>query len=258
MSESLEGKVALVTGGASGIGRGACLALAAAGASVVVADINEVRARATAAEIEAAGGSAWSVELDVSASEACNEGVEAAVDQGGRLDVLFHAAGTAGVSARSGNIEELSDEGWQHFIQTNLTGTFYMCRAVIPHLRRAGGGTITLMASGRLMLGMAGQTAYAASKGGVASFARSLAWEVGDGNINVNSIVPGLTETEGVREYQVEVVGADPNAMLAAEAARDPLGRVSTPADIGTFVVYLSTAGRWITGGMHVMRVQTR
>lgn len=258
MSERLDGKVALVTGGASGIGKGGALALAAAGATVVVSDLDGARAQVAAAEIRDAGGTAYAIEADVSSSAQCTASVEEAVARAGRLDVLFHSAGTAGAGARSDYIEHLSDEGWARFVDTNLNGTFYMCRAAIPHLRAAGGGTIAVMASGRLIHGMAGQTPYAASKGGVAAFVRSLAWEIGPDDITVNSIVPGVTETEGVREYQTAVLGNDPDAMLADVAAADPLGRVSTPADIASFVVYLATAGRWITGGMHILRVQTR
>jgi NAD(P)-dependent dehydrogenase (short-subunit alcohol dehydrogenase family) len=257
LSERLEGKTALVTGGGAGIGRGGCLALAAAGAAVVVTDLDLSSAEETVAAIELAEGKAWAAVADVTDPHHCAEAIELASDRTGRLDVLFHAAGTAGVHATSARIEDLSDEVWDRFVRVNLTGSFNICRAAIPAMRSSGGGSITMMGSGRALFGMAGQTPYAATKAGVAAFARSLSWEVGPYDINVNAILPGVTDTSGVRQYQEEVLDRDPEVMLREVAEKDPLGRVSTPEDVGSFVVYLATDGRWVTGGQHSLRLQT-
>jgi NAD(P)-dependent dehydrogenase (short-subunit alcohol dehydrogenase family) len=253
MMDRLQGRTALVTGGASGIGRATCIALADEGAAIVVADIARDAANAVVDEVIARGGTAVAAAVDVSDSASCDAAVALAAKETGRLDVLFHAAG---LHVHNREVADTSDELWHRLIQTNLTGTFYVCRAAIPHLREAGGGTIALMASGRVVLGTAKQTAYAASKGGVASFTRSLAWEVGPDGINVNSIIPGFVAKEGSLGFMRDQ-GIDVEETIAGLRSTDPLRGISSPEDVASFVVYLATAGRWITGGMHTLRVQT-
>lgn len=245
---TLEGKVALVTGGASGIGKGSALALARAGARVVVADRNEAGARVTAAAIENDGGQALALGADVAESAACNDLIARAVEWGGGVQVLFHAAGV--VSPRT-PIAEMSDDEWRRVLSINLDGTFYMCRAIVPEMIRQQSGSIILMSSGRAVLGAPYNAAYAASKGAVVAFTKSLAWEVGKYNINVNCLAPGPTDTPmfrtGMSEEQVQRV-----------ASADPMKRISTPEDVGKMVVFLAGEGNWITGQLHVLRVYTR
>jgi NAD(P)-dependent dehydrogenase (short-subunit alcohol dehydrogenase family) len=250
---SLENQVAVVTGAGRGIGRAAALELSRAGAAVVVTDRDDETARDAAAEIDASGGTAWALRVDVARPQDCASLYEFTRECAGRADVLFHSAG---VQFQTTHVEDTSDEEWRKFIDVNLNGTFYVCRALIPLIRSSGGGgSITLMASGRVENGWAGSAAYAASKGGVASFARSLAWEVGHFGINVNSIVPGITDTDGARDFQRNVLQIEPAQAAAEFAAGDPMGKVSTPQDIASAVLYLATSGRWITGQMHTLRV---
>jgi NAD(P)-dependent dehydrogenase (short-subunit alcohol dehydrogenase family) len=251
---SISGHVVLVTGGGSGIGRGSALAFADAGATVSVVDRDEAAAQDTVDRIIAAGGTAAAVTADVSIAGDCDAAVAATVGQWGRLDTLFHAAG---VQFQQTLVTETTDDEWMRFIGTNLNGTFFMCRAAVPALMDAGGGTITLMASGRAVIGSPRTAAYAASKGGVVSFMRSLAWEVGQYGINVNCINPGLTDTDGTRRFQRDVLGEEPAEVVQRFGQSDPMGRISTPEDVASMVVFLSTAGRWITGQLHTLRVYT-
>jgi len=254
MAGPLTGKGALITGGGSGIGRAACERLAAQGCTVGVADIDADAAQEVAAHIGETGAHALALPLDVTDSGSCGAAVEAFARHAGRLDILFPSAG---IQVQGTTVEETSDALWHRFIQTNLTGSFYMCRASIPHMREAGGGTIVLIASGRVITGAPRQAAYAASKGGIASFTRSLAVEVGGDGITVNCLVPGVVDTAGSRRWTREVAGRDPEEMVAEWASRDPLGAVTTPDDVASFVVYLATDGHFITGNMHTLRVYT-
>lgn len=244
----LDGKVAIVTGGASGIGKGSALALARAGARVAVADVNSAGAQTTAKDIEQAGGEALALTADVARSEQCDDLVRRTVDWAGSVHVLFHAAGV--VSPRAA-IAEMSDDEWRRVLSINLDGTFYMCRAVVPHLIRQQEGSIILMSSGRAVLGAPYNAAYAASKGAVMSFTKSLAWEIGRYNINVNCLAPGPTDTPMFRTGMSE-------EQVARVAAADPMKRISTPEDVAKMVVFLADEGRWITGQLHVLRVYTR
>lgn len=247
-------RVAVVTGGGQGIGRATARLLSDAGAAVVIADRDADRGAEAAADLRRKGRVAWSVPTDVSHAASCTALADFVQREAGRLDVLFHAAG---VQFQSTAVADTSDAEWNKYIQTNLTGTFYTCRALIPLIVREGGGSVTLMSSGRASNGKAGMAAYAASKGGVASFTYSLAWELGPFDVNVNCLSPGVTDTDGTREFQREVLGIDPAAARQKFAAPDPMGKVSTPEEVATTVLYLSTTGRWITGQMHTLRVYT-
>jgi len=250
----LKNQTCIVTGGGSGIGKGAAIALAAEGAHVVVADINMSNAASTVSEIQNNNGQASSVNVDVASSSSCDDMAAAAIASTGRIDVLFHAAG---VQFQQTTAVDTSDGEWARFIDTNLSGTFYACRSVLPEMRKQGSGAVILMASGRAVIGSAMTTAYAASKGGVVSFAKSLAWEEGSFGISVNSINPGFTNSDGARDFQKNILGREPEEVQAEFAAGDPMGRISSTADVATFVTWLATDGRWITGQLHTLRVYT-
>ena len=247
---SLAGQVALVTGAGSGIGQGSAVALAEAGAAVVAADINLAAAQATAGQIEKAGGRATALQVDLANSASCHELVAQTLAWGDRVDILFNSAGVA--TARRTPIAEMSDEEWRRVNSVNLDGTFYICRAVIPPMIKQSHGAIILMSSGRANLGAPYNGAYGASKGGVASFTKGLAWEVGKYNINVNCLAPGPTDTPMFRS------GGITEEQVAKLASADPMKRISTPAEVAKMVVFLAGEGHWITGQLHVLRMYSR
>jgi NADP-dependent 3-hydroxy acid dehydrogenase YdfG len=190
--DRLAGKVALVTGGGTGIGEGAALALAAAGVKVVVTGRRKARLDAVAAEIAAAGGEAIAVVSDVSVEADAFAAVAQAVAHYGRLDIVINSAGVN----EAGGIETLSLELWRKVIDINLWGTIYTCKAAVPHLKAAGGGDIINISStaGRRAAGLF--ASYATSKHGVNGFTESIRQELGGQNIRVCVVEPGATESE--------------------------------------------------------------
>ncbi len=187
MPGQLSGKVALITGGGSGIGRALCLGLAAEGAQVVVSDVNETAARDSAAQI----GSSLAIAADVSSADQVAKLVESALAQAGQIDILINAAG---IWPRHPFLE-VSEEEWRRVLDINLTGTFLCCQAVVPQMIERGTGKIVNLASGRGVAGAINGVHYAASKGGIIALTVSLGMELGDLGINVNAVAPGRTET---------------------------------------------------------------
>jgi NAD(P)-dependent dehydrogenase (short-subunit alcohol dehydrogenase family) len=190
----LDGKDAIVTGGGSGLGRASATALAAAGARVVVGDVDTEGAAATVAAIVDTGGEAIAHPVDVSDATQCGTLVAAAVEQFGRLDVLHNNAGVALVG-QDGFAPDVDPAAWDRVIGINLSGTFYCCHHAIPELAKHGGGSIVNTASSMAHLPLGGMDGYAASKGGVALLTRSLAPTAGRLGIRVNAISPGYVDT---------------------------------------------------------------
>jgi NADP-dependent 3-hydroxy acid dehydrogenase YdfG len=192
MAGVLAGKVALVTGGGTGIGEGTALALAAAGAKVVVTGRRQARLDEVVAEIAEAGGEGFAVVSDVSReADACGA-VEATVAKYGQLDIVINSAGVN----EAGGIQSLSLELWRKVIDINLWGTIYTCKAAVPHLKAAGGGDIINISStsGRRAAGLF--ASYSTSKHGVNGFSESIRQELGGDNIRVCIVEPGATESE--------------------------------------------------------------
>jgi NADP-dependent 3-hydroxy acid dehydrogenase YdfG len=192
MADMLEGKVALVTGGGTGIGEAAALALAAAGAKVVVTGRRQARLEEVVAAITAAGGRALAIQSDVSDEADAFSAVEAAVAAFGAIDILINSAGVN----EAGGIQALDLDGWRKVIDINLYGTIYTTKAAVPHIKAAGGGDIINISStsGRRAAGLF--AAYATSKHGVNGFTESIRQELGNDNIRVCVVEPGATETE--------------------------------------------------------------
>ena len=226
---SLEGKLALVTGGSRGIGRAIALELGRAGAEVVVGyRTGREAAESVAAEI---GGRA--LEADVSDAESAKALVEAAGD----VDVLVNNAGLT----RDGLLVRMSDEDWRTVIDTNLSSVFYTCRAAARPMMRKRAGSIVNVSSIVGVHGNGGQTNYAASKAGIIGFTKSLARELGSRNVRANVVAPGYVTTQLTDVLPPEAT----DAMLA----NTPLGRLGDPADVAGAVRFLcSDAAAFVTG----------
>ena len=246
MSIDLHARVALVTGGASGIGLACARLLARNGATVAVADRNPTGAQAARDAIVDAGGEALAVPVDVADSAAVQSLVDDVLARYGRIDILVHCAG---VSPRK-NVVDLSDADWHDVIAINLDGTMYVARAVARHMLPRRSGTMVLIASDRGLLGQSAKSAYAASKGGVIAFAKSLALELGPHGITVNALNPGTTDTPLVRAEM-------PPALWERRVKEDPLGKLSEPEDIAEIVLFLAgAAGRFMTGQLITTRMR--
>lgn len=228
---SLAGKVALVTGGGTGIGRAAALALAAAGASVAITGRRADKLEAVVAAIVAAGGAARAIVSDASHEEQAFAAVEQAVTAFGRLDILINSAGVN----EAGGIEGLSLDLWRKVIDINLWGTIYTTKAAVPHLKAAGGGDIINISStaGRRAAGLFG--AYATSKHGVNGFTESIRQELGGQNIRVCVVEPGATETDIASGF------SDPQwaAMIQQHVSKDGAMQASDIADAIMFTLAL-------------------
>jgi NAD(P)-dependent dehydrogenase (short-subunit alcohol dehydrogenase family) len=232
MDVRLDGKVALVTGGAGGFGRAYAAALAAAGARLALADVDIDAAEATARTI---GGPSRAYAVDLRVAAAVDELVRQVVADLGGLDILLNVAG------RSGRFDTatMAEDDWDTILDGNLKGTFLACRAAIPHLIARGGGRIINMGSNRGIEGQSRGAAYAASKGGVIALSRSLAQELAPHRITVNVLAPGATDTAMWRRGRTD---ADAEAQLAA-------GNIGQPADLAPLVVLLaSDLGAQLTG----------
>lgn len=246
----LANKVALVAGGASGIGAATAMVFSKEGAGVVVADIQDDLGSALVAEINGAGGEAVFQHLDVRRSGQWPGAVRAAVDRFGQLDIMVHSAGA---NFRVG-FEEQTEEMWDHVMDVNVKGCFLGIRAVVPEMRRAGGGAIILIASVAGARGARGGPAYSASKAAVVNLARCAALTYAQDRIRVNSVLPGSVDTpflRGVKSYSLNTPQTDidipENYRRRVEAT--PLGRLAIPEEIAYGALYLaSDEASWVTG----------
>jgi NAD(P)-dependent dehydrogenase (short-subunit alcohol dehydrogenase family) len=244
----LAGKVALVTGGGSGIGEAGCLALAGAGAAVAVVDLRAEPAAAVAGRIQAEGGQALALTADVADEEQIGGAIRRTVEQFGGLHVVFANAGINGMQCP---IEEMTLDEWRATMDTNLTGTFLTVKHSIPHLRAAGGGSIIITASvnGNTIFSLPGYACYSTSKGGQVIFAKMAALELARWNIRVNALLPGGVRTNiGERTYRrnLERVRYD----IKMPESFPPLhGRPAAPEEMASIVLFLaSDASRYMTG----------
>jgi NAD(P)-dependent dehydrogenase (short-subunit alcohol dehydrogenase family) len=236
----LKGKVALVTGAAQGIGFAVAHGLYEAAAAVFLVDLNtEEIERAVSAIDEQKTGRAAGCRIDVSDKGSVEEAVKRCLAVFRRIDILVNSAGVVG----RGRIEEIDPESWSKILAVNLTGTFLCCRAVIPHMRAAGGGVILNASSVSARMPDVGLAAYCVSKGGVEIFTRVLAAEVAPYGIRVISYAPGVTETPMTREL-IQTRGEQ-------KLRHIPLRRFGTPAEIAELAVFLcSSRASFITGAI--------
>lgn len=244
---SSHGKVAIVTGFASGIGRGTAEEFAKRGMRLVGVDIDERLGTQMAARLKADGADAMFVRADVSKSSEVENAIRVAIEQFGRVDVLHNNAGTTGRNFVP--ISEMGEDEWDRIIAVNLKGVFLGCKHVVPCMRRNGGGVIINTASVVGLVGMGNLSAYCASKGGVISLTRSLARELAPFNIRVNCVCPGHTLTPNVERAAVQSGDKDTYLRRLLEEVPAVIKRFADSAKIAKGVAYLaSDDANFITG----------
>jgi 3-oxoacyl-[acyl-carrier protein] reductase len=238
----LEGKVALVTGSAQGIGRAIALNLAQGGARIVLTDMREPKLDEVVKEIEAQGGKAIRFVVDVTDREAVRKVVDQSLEAWERIDILVNNAGIT----RDSLVMRMKVEDWQAVLKTNLDGTFYCIQAVLPSMVRQRYGRIVSIASVVAQAGNVGQANYISSKAGIIGLTKGVAAEVARRNITVNAVAPGFIATPMTENLPPEIK----EKMLSII----PIGRMGTDAEIATGVRFLvSEEARYITG--HVLNI---
>src|ERR1035441_2646555 len=239
----LSGKVAAITGGASGIGRASALLFAREGATVVLADVNVEAGRRVADDIIQSGGRAFFESTDVIRAADCQRLVARAIREFGQIDILFNNAGII----RRATVLDLSEDDWDRVMAVNVKSIYLLSREVIPHMQRSGGGTIINTASGWGVAGGAKAAGYCASKGAVVLLTKTMAIDQGAPKNCVNYICPGDTDT-GMLLEEARQLGEESSRFLA-ESAKRPLGRIGTPKEIAQAALYLaSDASSFVTG----------
>ncbi len=252
VSSNLSGKVLLVTGAASGIGRAIALSAAATGARVVAADL-QTQAEAgvqTADAVQASGGEAMFVACDVADPDAVQAMIAQALERFGQLDVLVNNAGIAGGGQL---IHDLDIGAWDRVMAVNLRGPFLCAKYALPHLMAAGNGAIVNIASTYGLIGAPLSAAYCASKGGLINLTRQLAVDYGPHHVRVNAVCPGYIDTDmgGGRAQLEPQQRAAAQARREENAARQPLGRQAQAEEVARVVVFLASSGAsFMTGSV--------
>jgi NAD(P)-dependent dehydrogenase (short-subunit alcohol dehydrogenase family) len=246
MAGRLQGKVAIVTGAGSGIGRATAVAYAAEGASVVLAELVEERGETVAETIRAAGGTAATIAVDVTDSERVEALVAQTVARFGAVDVLVHSAANVPlVNDHDARLTELPDEIWHRIIDLFLTGTFHVCKHVGRQMARQGAGSIVLVSTTDALVGVAGLDAYTAAKGGVTALTRSFAAGMAPDGVRVNAICPSFVASEPQQAWLAD-------AGSHATIDRLHLLPIATPEDIAPLAVYLGgDESAVVTGGVY-------
>jgi NAD(P)-dependent dehydrogenase (short-subunit alcohol dehydrogenase family) len=239
----LQDKVAIITGGGTGIGRAIALAFGREGAKVVVAGRRVDKLEAAANELRKAGAQALVVTCDVTSADQTQALVQKAEKAFDHVNILVNNAGTLSVST----VESIPEDEWDSLMNTNLKGPYLMSRAALPALRRAGGGSIINIGSVLGLVAVKERAAYCASKGGITMLTKAMALDHAAENIRVNCICPSVVETDLVRD-----MFSDSEAGQKARAARlatFPLGRFGRPEDVAELAVFLaSEESSWMTG----------
>jgi NAD(P)-dependent dehydrogenase (short-subunit alcohol dehydrogenase family) len=244
----LEGRVAIVTGGAMGIGRAAAEAMSQEGALVVIADIDAAAGAAATAAIAAAGGKAHFVETDVSRFDAMKRLADEAVRMFGGIDILVNNA----ARAIGGVVDEIEEDTWNLVLSTNLSSVWRGMRVCVPHMRRRGKGAVVNMSSVQALAGFKGWAAYAAAKGGINALTQQAAIDLAPAGIRVNAIAPGTILTP--LNEKIFATHPDPQGLIASWNKAHPLGRFGEAKEVADAVVFLaSDRSSFITG--EILRV---
>jgi NAD(P)-dependent dehydrogenase (short-subunit alcohol dehydrogenase family) len=229
----LAGKVCIVTGAGSGIGRASALLFAAEGAKLVVADVDDDAARAT---VEAIGAAAVAEHVDVADEADAAAVVAATVERFGKIDVLFNNAGISGV----GNLEETTLDAWERVMRVNARGVFVMSRAVAPTMIAQGSGSIVNMSSAIVETAVARRVSYAASKGAVLALTKSMQVDLAPHGVRVNALMPGTIMTPFVEGYLRDSYD-DPEEGRRSIRSRQLTGDLGTPEDVAHAALYLAS-----------------
>jgi NAD(P)-dependent dehydrogenase (short-subunit alcohol dehydrogenase family) len=237
------GKVAFITGAASGIGRAAAIAFAAEGARVAILDRTADALKETEAGVKRAGGEVLSIGCDVSSPEQVESAVKQVVERFGRLDVAFN---NAGVENKAAPLHEIELEEWDRILNINLRGTFVCMKHEIAQMVRQGGGVVVNTSSGAGIRGVAGGASYAASKHAIVGMTKSAALDYAKQNIRVNAVLPGNIETPMMERF----TGGDIQKAIELE----PVGRLGKPEEIAEAVLWMSSElGGFVTGSAIVV-----
>jgi len=239
----LSGKLAVITGAATGIGRATALLFAREGATVVIGDINEAGGRQTAADIEAAGGSASFVGCDVTEAASVEALMHSAAETMGGIDVIVNNAG----AQRSGRVTEFAEEEWDLLMRVNPRSCFLGVKYGVPYLQQRGGGVIVNVASLAGLKGGPGMTAYSASKGAIVAFTKALAAELAPDGIRVNAMCPGWIDTP-FNQPAIDFMGG---RAIQDQVVQQivPMGRQGIPEEIASGMLFLaSDASSYMTG----------
>jgi len=240
----LKGKVALITGAASGIGRATAILFAREGAIISIVDINEIEGQKTVQTIVENGGRAIFVQCDVSKTEECQNAVQQTLNELERVDILFN---NVGVLHRT-SVLETSEEEWDLVHAINLKSAFLFSKYIIPSMMENGGGVIVNSGSGWSFVGGDKAVTYCVTKSAIVNLTRCLAIEHGKHNIRANCICPGDTNTNLIRDESRQL-GIPHEQAMAESAARRPLRRIGEPEDIAQALLYLvSDASSYMTG----------
>ncbi|MGR2662038.1 SDR family NAD(P)-dependent oxidoreductase [Chromobacterium haemolyticum] len=248
MAGELAGKVALITGAGSGIGRATALLFAEEGAKIAVCDLNPCNGMDTVTVIQATGGEAVFIEADVGLAADCQRAVTDTVARFGRLDILFNNAGIT----RRANVVDTTEAEWDAVMNVNVKSVFLMSKHAVPVMSSQGGGSIINAGSGWGLVGGKDAVSYCASKGAVVNMTRAMAVDHGPENIRVNSVCPGDTDTDMLRN-EARQLGLANTALVEAGNSR-PLMRVGQAREIAQTVLFLaSDRSSFVTGAAYVV-----